>query len=459
MRALNISENLRMASRGITIRSAIIWVALSSIGPLGFMAIRRGGRWSIHSALSTSVESIAVSIMLGLIFFFGPALFFSSKTILAGQSNLEGVQPERMFLWSFLVFVITTSLFMMVFNIMSFVWFLQFTDVAQQGALHPGAILAAFGAAILISIILCAIASSIAVAFDNWKSTMLMGVGLSLSLSTVSDFTVLNAVYPVTVFLSPHQLYRSIFFILSGIGGSWQAQFNAPVGIDSFLPPMILFVGLAILSLHFSIRMLPFNLEKQVLEEENRSLGSSDVDGQKSESLIRLRAKMTARRKTVAVPLILLIAFIPLLGFAYTQQRIAEYYYVVYESPSGGELVEIGQWLSGSFMGMDVPDYVSPLVGCEGEIENWVGGPGDIRFNFQHREMTLMEFQQMNATEKEDLFGSGWTRSYERTGTFDSGEEGPIHDVEYVWALRFLDINGETEGTFSISFRVIVRGY
>ncbi|MHA2135767.1 MAG: hypothetical protein ACW99J_18070, partial [Candidatus Thorarchaeota archaeon] len=247
MRALNIFENLRMASRGATKRSAIIWVALSSIGPLGFMAIRRGGRWSITSALTTSVESIAVSISLGLVFFFGAALFFSSKTILAGQSSLDGAQPKRTFMWRFLIFAIATSLFMMVFNIISFAWFLQFTDLVQQGALHPAAVLAAFGADILISIILCAIASSIAVALDNWKSTTLIGVGLSLSLSTISGFTVLNGSYPVTVFLSPHQLYRFIFFLLSGYGGSFEYLFNAPVGILSFTPAIFLFVGLAIL--------------------------------------------------------------------------------------------------------------------------------------------------------------------------------------------------------------------
>jgi hypothetical protein len=110
-------------------------------------------------------------------------------------------------------------------------------------------------------------------------------------------------------------------------------------------------------------------------------------------------------------------------------------------------------------VGVDVPDYVSLLVGCEGEISNWVGGPGEIYYNFQHREMTLMEFQQMNATEKEDLFGSGTGGSHGTTGSFGGGWQGPIHNIEYVWALRFLDINGETEGTFSISFRVIVRGY
>jgi hypothetical protein len=42
-------------------------------------------------------------------------------------------------------------------------------------------------------------------------------------------------------------------------------------------------------------------------------------------------------------------------------------------------------------------------------------------------------------------------------GVFESGWGGPIDAYQYVWALRFLEVCGVTEGSIEASFRVIVR--
>ena len=133
--------------------------------------------------------------------------------------------------------------------------------------------------------------------------------------------------------------------------------------------------------------------------------------------------------------------------------RLDEWTDVVYQTD--GMTVEIGEWVYGEFSGFDHPDNVLLSLGCVGEI---IGGvSGSIRFNFDHREMSLTEFLQLNNTELENLFGSGVSENYGGEGAFDSGWGGPIDALHYVWALRFLKVGEITEGSIGVNFQVIIR--
>ena len=55
------------------------------------------------------------------------------------------------------------------------------------------------------------------------------------------------------------------------------------------------------------------------------------------------------------------------------------------------------------------------------------------------------------------MFGRSGSRSLRQSTIFSSSWGGPIHEQQYVWALRFIEVGGETEGSISISFQVIIR--
>ena len=139
------------------------------------------------------------------------------------------------------------------------------------------------------------------------------------------------------------------------------------------------------------------------------------------------------------------------------QTRQQEWTQIVYESPSGGETLTIGEWIFDSFTGIEPPPSKYMSLGCVGRILNWGSGSGYLEFAFEHRAMSLTEFQNLNETEFEELFGHSSCGNYGTTGSFGSGWGGPINAQEYVWVLRFTDVNGRTSGTIDVWFQLIIR--
>ena len=80
-------------------------------------------------------------------------------------------------------------------------------------------------------------------------------------------------------------------------------------------------------------------------------------------------------------------------------------------------------------------------------------------FTFEHRAMTMNEFLALNETEFDDYFSHSESGNLASTGSFGSGLGGPIHETEYVWVLRFNDINGRTSGTVDAWFQVILKAF
>jgi len=161
------------------------------------------------------------------------------------------------------------------------------------------------------------------------------------------------------------------------------------------------------------------------------------------------------RKRSQSTLLVVVIILIFIGGTIYVVQR-EQYTRVVYEID--GHTLEIGvDWLYGEFRGTDLPGDMYLMVGIVGEIAEGTGG--SIRYNFDHRRMTLTEYLQLNETEREDLFGSSEAGEYGVPGTRfgGGGWGGPIRDDTYVWALRFLEVGGATSGNITVSFRVIVR--
>ena len=167
--------------------------------------------------------------------------------------------------------------------------------------------------------------------------------------------------------------------------------------------------------------------------------------------------KIREQRKIVLAFLVATMVLISIGGISYIfEQEKEQWTTVVFET--SGVTLEIGvDWLYGEFQGMDHPDYIHLAVGISGEIAGGYGG--SVRYNFNHERMTLTEYLQLSQTEHNAIFASGESAQYGVAGTSfgGGGWAGPINDETYVWALRFLEVDGQTEGSITISFRVIIR--
>jgi hypothetical protein len=165
---------------------------------------------------------------------------------------------------------------------------------------------------------------------------------------------------------------------------------------------------------------------------------------------------MKEQRSFSAALLVTAILLVSLSGMTYVIVQREQYTQVVYEI--NGHILEIGvDWLYGEFRGTDLPGDMYLMVGIVGEIAEGTGG--SVRYNFDHRQMTLAEYLQLNETEHEEMFGRSESGEYGGVGTRfgGGGWGGPIRDETYVWTLRFLEVGGRTSGSITISFRVIVR--
>ena len=131
---------------------------------------------------------------------------------------------------------------------------------------------------------------------------------------------------------------------------------------------------------------------------------------------------------------------------------------VVYEASD--VILALGvEYLYGEFRGMDPPDGVILGLGIKGDIAEGTGGY--VRYNFDHRKMTLVEYLQLNESEHELMLSSSETSEYGLLGsTFGgSGLGGPINDHTYVWFLRFLEVGERTTGSITISFQIYIRPF
>ena len=167
--------------------------------------------------------------------------------------------------------------------------------------------------------------------------------------------------------------------------------------------------------------------------------------------------KRRGQRGFAAASLVTVMLLISIGGLSYiTFQQV--HTTVVYEV-SDVTLALGVEYLYGEFRGMDPPDGVMLGLGIKGEIAE--GSGGNVRYNFDHRKMTLVEYLQLNESEHELMLSSSETFEYGRLGsTFGgSGLTGPIEDYTYVWFLRFLEVGGRTMGSITISFQIYIRPF
>ncbi|MCK4244674.1 MAG: hypothetical protein KAX20_03515 [Candidatus Omnitrophica bacterium] len=435
------------------------WFAIV-LASCAFFALWIGGHSSPIFRIAGYIGYIGWLLFTGIPFVVGASLLFGSQEAHHNIADSTQKGSKVNFASLFTTYIVLTLLVMAVAVVIGFALGLLLPAPVQI----LGALPYMLALTLAISLLLCPIAAFLALTADQWKTSTVLGIAMFLAVGLATGAPRLPVNYPEIALFGPTHLLTALLFILIA-GAEYQGAIEIYVGI-SFVPsqlilPIILLIFASAISFVFAKRMFESNLRRWTIERYQwltTEEGTQDKpEAQSRVNLSALHEELKQRRRIMAALAVAAILLIPLAGMGYTSVRQEEWTQVVYESPAGGEMVEIGQqWLSGEFFGVDAPDNVDILVGCQGTILSGGGNLDSITVNFDHRPMTLDEFLHLNDTEIEDMFGRGESGTHGTTGTFGCGW-GSIHAVQYTWALRFLDVLGQTEGTISVSFRVIIR--
>jgi hypothetical protein len=321
------------------------------------------------------------------------------------------------------------------------------------------------------TLLVCPIVAFLTMTVDNWKISTFLGILLFLAIALATGTPGYPVDYPELAFIGPAHIVAALFFIMVGGFIEYPYVVGSYVGVD-FQPiqlviPIIILVMIGVFTYVLAGRMYNSNLARWVSERElwlspkgddKQWLKSEERTSERFQSQLNIKITqahnaLKKRQQMASAIIVISIVLIPIGGIGYVSVRHDEWTKVVYQT--SGLSLGIGEWIYGEFTGLDPLENINLDVGCVGQIIGGAGG--SVRFNFNHRSMTLDEFLQLNETEVERLFGQGVAESFLAGGAFNSGWGGPIYAQQYVWALRFLEVGGIAEGQIEVSFQVIVR--
>jgi hypothetical protein len=297
----------------------------------------------------------------------------------------------------------------------------------------------------------------LALILDDKKLSIGIGVVLFFVLTMATGSPGFPVNYPEVAFLGPAILLSAILFVLIGGMGSYASDFYVGLYFSEtqLVIPLLVWITISIISTWGASKIYSTNIRRWIAESKEW-VSTESGDETKPSKITAFQDKLKRRKKMVIAFTFTFMLIIPITTTGYVNVRKEEWRKVVYESPAGGESVEIGEWIYGAFTGMDAPENVGLGVGCEGEVLSGGGGGTYFEFNFDHEDMSLNDLLKLNETELEDKFGRGTSGNFGSSTSFHSGRSGPIHDIQYVWVLRFLDVGGQTDGSIRISLRVVI---
>lgn len=437
------------------------WLFLMAVAFAFYFVMGGGGGWySPLNAIFSIARTIGWILATGFPFVVGASLFLCSDQTRNNIVERARTNEEVKFSYLFVSYLILTLVVMTLVSVAGLV-----IGVSASGNVAILSVLPQLlGITLFISLLLTPIYTIIAIQFDSMSKSITIGFAISIALVAATGQPGFSSGYPEIAFFGPAHLLTALLFISIGAYGNYSADYY--VGTDfqliHVITPIVVWTFFSIVCYYGARKVFFANLSRWVKEREGWLSGEqskTDLDDSTLPANLPIirRDLYKRQRKAIAVSVaIVILIFIG--GFGYVQVKQGELTQVVYESPSGGESVAIGDWLYGSFTGIDPPSSsISLGITCQGRILDWSGGTGYVYFTFEHRDMTWSEFQGLNETEFSDLFETGESGNHGVIGTFGSGLSGPIHENEYVWVLRFNDVNGRTSGSVNIWFQVVIR--
>jgi hypothetical protein len=433
-----------------------IW-GLSAICFVFFIVFANPRGISPLSILFCAAYYIAWLLGTGLPIIIIAAQLFGSKLTKTKIVDAEAEKKLNNFLYLFLPYLIITLLIMSA-GVIAGYCFIVFSSGVFEALVYTPQLLAS---TLFLTLLVSPMCLLLSLMLDDKKLSIAIGTALLLILTLTTGTPGFPMNYAELSFLGPSTLFIAIVFILfSAFENPYSAEFYVGLRFSAtqLIIPLLVWISLSIASTWAARRFYSLNIRRWI-EESNQWISVDTGDDSLPASIKLLYDKLKYRRKAVIVFSLAFLFIVPIGSMGYMALRQNEWTKIVYESPPEGETVQIGEWLYGAFTGTNPPENIGLCVECDGQILEGGGSTNYVQVNFNHRQMSLNELQQMNETELEDMFGRQRSGSYRIDSTFSTGCGGPIHEEQYIWILRFLDVHGRTEGTIRVSFRVFIRAY
>lgn len=318
---------------------------------------------------------------------------------------------------------------------------------------------------LLVTLLTSPIYAFIAFSVDSVRISLVVGIMVSFVILLITGNPGNPLRYPEIVFLAPVHLFSALLFVSTGTYDS--NSMNTYVGVTFGLVHLI--VPIIVLSI-FTI-VCYYGSSKMFIENKKRwsALRTNDddwiQDGSAPEQpaaplqtveLSQSLKNLDDRRRKVISVIVMVIILISAASYGYVQVHPDVSQSVVYESPFGGETVNIGEWMHGSFIGEERSQTAPLYPHCIGQILGLPIGMHNISLNYGAQQMSILDFQALNETEIEDAFNTGRGTYINTDASFMSCGSDVYQESEYVWILRITAVNGQTSGSINIWLQIIL---
>jgi hypothetical protein len=451
-------------------RDLLVWLAASIIVAIFHvtMLTRPWGGTPIAPAINT-INLVANILVHSLPICLAASLLFSSKNSRKSFVNLtmHDKNLRKVLIFRFSNLVLLTTLY---FGAITVIFFIAQGRGSLSGIEYiPALIFAAF----LVGVLLCSVGTCIALAFDDWRFSTIGTCAIIIVIAwfggVYPDILRYSAV-PDLALIAPHNLYRALAVLFTGYHFGSLSTMEMYVGFIfeplGLVIPITGFVIISSLSWLLASKLFEEDLKRWALEStvwlEKETLDDSRMgqirDSAKQQSMIDLSHTSLNRQRRLAGMVIAMILIItPLGSMGYTSIRQGESVTAQYQSPAEGDTVSLGHWFAVELVIPAPPEGQDNWFSIECEVIDWNGCPDTIVWKYGFQEMSLEDFQALNDTSKEEMFGNGGTR-HKSDPSFGTGNFNyQFSSGTWVWACRFTDPNSNsTIGYLRVLFDMTV---
>ena len=229
--------------------------------------------------------------------------------------------------------------------------------------------------------------------------------------------------------------------------------------------PLLFWTGLTCVCSFSSTYILRWNLQRWTLEHELDSSITEigvEMDVSRTQGVQRTLkegyAKLRNRRRLVATVLFSVLLLLPM-GMSFSQsQAEAERTQILYQSPSTGETLPLGQWRYGEVEVSSQPIGFDNFRQLYIEIMDWGDCPEELESTSLFRKISLETFVTANDTQRENMC-TGWSRSITRDNPYTGGGWSSLERTgTFLWAFKFIPApDYDLVGTLTVIITVSIR--
>jgi hypothetical protein len=451
----------------------ILWVIVCLIFGL-WALLPPWDNWAgAFGAMHGATGMVATLFVFGLPFSLGVALMFTTSSAHRkfAQNPRDSKTVIKTIFVHYLYLIVVFSIYVTLVTIAVFS-----NRVIRYSLVNPIDIFRYFPGVVLsgifISSILTCLLLPIVLAVDDWRFSTILGSGFLYGLSSTFG-TGSFRMHELSIF-APSHLYRFLAIALSGdvtcptMGQIWgdPDRMHMIMGLyvdwGGLLGPLLAYGVISVFSLLLSIQIYKNHYALWIYDVEYTEDWVADESSAKAQSLDKMEGKnqkiLTRHRQIVVVVIIAMIVLGPILISSYARERETDLTHVLYENP--GRTIILGELCYGE---VDVPAHpvgMNNMYQIETEILDWGSCPEPLERWSGFRDISLDEYLELNATERENLARSGHlsiTREDPSTGSGWWGMGFTLTDYgTFVWLFKY-NCTEMSPCSLTVSIKVSVR--